>query len=210
LNSIVVIIQVSRGVFSSFLPMELDLTGSLDDTDVSSSSNAPQEAKIPIYFADGSKCPIALSRKACQMSVFFQGILEDPNCTEIRLQNAQVVPRIGTEVFRWMEYHENVPVVLPKKPLSSTNLADLIPEWDAKFASREDQDDVFLILMVANYFQVTALVELMAAQVATKLKGRTPDEIKKTFHIDHDITPEEEVQLRREFPDMFEDIPVKP
>lgn len=183
--------------------MELDLTGSLDPTDHEAKKNPV--AKIPVTCPDGTVCSVTLTRGACQLSVLFQGILEDPDCNEIQLNVQGITPKFLNEVLRWMEYHETAPVVVPKQPLSSTNLADLLPEWDAKFADRDSMDDVFEIMVHANYLQVTPLVHIMCAQVASKLKGRTPDEIMKTFNIERKPTPEEEAAIKREFPEVFKD-----
>jgi len=192
--------------------MELDLTvtvtatdiGSLDPTDHEAKKKDPV-AKIPVTCPDSTVCSVTLTRSACQLSVLFQGILEDPDCHEIHLNVQGITPKFLNEVLRWMEYHETVPVVVPKQPLSSTNLADLLPEWDAKFADRDSMDDVFEIMVHANYLQVTPLVHIMCAQVASKLKGRTPDEIMKTFNIERKPTPEEEAAIKLEFPELFKD-----
>jgi len=203
------LISSVSGSTATTTAMELDLVGSLDETD-HKNPQAVTPTKIPVFFADGSRAPVALTRKACEISPFFRGLLDDPDCHEIHLKTTALHSKLTNEVLRWMEYHEDHPVVIPKKPLSSTNLADLVPEWDAKFADRDSMDDVFEVILAANYLQVTPLVELMSAQVASKLKGRTPDEIMKTFNIDRKPTPEEEAEIKRTFPDLFEDGVVAP
>ena len=40
--------------------------------------------------------------------------------------------------------------------------------------------------------------DLGCRTVATMIKGKSPEEIRKLFHIKNDFTPEEEAQIRRE------------
>ena len=39
---------------------------------------------------------------------------------------------------------------------------------------------------------INSLLDLSCAKVATLIKGKTPEEIRKTFNIINDFTPEEE------------------
>ena len=62
---------------------------------------------------------------------------------------------------------------------------------------------VFLALMIwciqaANYLNIKGLLDLTCQTVADMIKGKTPEEIRKTFNIKNDFTPEEEEEVRRE------------
>ena len=45
---------------------------------------------------------------------------------------------------------------------------------------------------------IKSLLDLTCAKVAALIKGKTPEEIRKTFNIVNDFTPEEEAQVREE------------
>ena len=47
----------------------------------------------------------------------------------------------------------------------------------------------------ANYMDIKPLLDLTCAKVASMIKGRTPEEIRKVFNIVNDFTPEEEAQV---------------
>jgi S-phase kinase-associated protein 1 len=58
---------------------------------------------------------------------------------------------------------------------------------------------LFLTLeQAANYLDIKALLDVGCKTVANMIKGKSPDEIRKTFNIQNDFTPEEEDQIRRE------------
>merc|ERR1712032_457661 len=52
----------------------------------------------------------------------------------------------------------------------------------------------------ANYMDIKPLLDLTCAKVASMIKGRTPDEIRKIFNISSDFTPEEEIKVRADNP----------
>ncbi|KAF3644038.1 E3 ubiquitin ligase complex SCF subunit sconC [Capsicum annuum] len=50
----------------------------------------------------------------------------------------------------------------------------------------------------ANYLNIKSLLDLTYQTVADMIKGKTPEEIHKTFNIKNDFTPEKEEEVRRE------------
>lgn len=88
-------------------------------------------------------------------------------------------------------------VVCAWQPLKSANLAEVVPEWDAQFVDVE-HEMLFEMILAANYMDIKPLLDLTCAKVATMIKGRSPEEIRRTFNIVNDFTPEEERQVREE------------
>lgn len=58
-----------------------------------------------------------------------------------------------------------------------------------------DQEQLFELILAANYMDIKPLLDLTCATVASMIKGKTPEEIRKTFNIVNDFTPEEEAQV---------------
>ena len=84
-----------------------------------------------------------------------------------------------------------------EKPLKSANMAEVVSEWDAAFVAIE-QEMLFELILAANYMDIKSLLDLTCAKVASMIKGKTAAEIRKTFNVVNDFTPEEEVQVREE------------
>jgi len=61
-----------------------------------------------------------------------------------------------------------------------------------------DQTTLFELILAANNLGIQSLLDLTCRAVANMIKGKTPEEIRKTFNIKNDFTPEEEAQVRRE------------
>lgn len=58
-----------------------------------------------------------------------------------------------------------------------------------------DQEVLFELILAANYMDVKALLDLCCAKVASMMKGKTAEQIRKTFNIVNDFTPEEEAAI---------------
>ena len=52
--------------------------------------------------------------------------------------------------------------------------------------------------MAANYLDIKPLLELSCAKVASQIKNKSVQEIRKYFNIENDFTPEEEAQIAEE------------
>jgi len=53
-------------------------------------------------------------------------------------------------------------------------------------------------VQAANYLDIKGLLDVTCKTVANMIKGKSPDEIRRTFNIKNDFTPEEEEQIRKE------------
>jgi S-phase kinase-associated protein 1 len=61
-----------------------------------------------------------------------------------------------------------------------------------------DQNTLYNLILAANYLEVKGLLDLTCQKVADMIKGKTPEQIRQTFGIVNDFTPEEEEEIRKE------------
>ena len=71
-----------------------------------------------------------------------------------------------------------------------------VKEFNSAFV-KVDQATLFEIILAANYLNMSGLLDLACMTVANMMKGKT-EEIRKTFNIKNDFTPEEEEEVRKE------------
>lgn len=129
---------------------------------------------------------------AAQLSLI-KDLVEDTNADE-----TIPIPNIKTQVLRKvLEYCEKHKAENPSKGEKSLEGSDLA-EFDWKYIDIENQEEIFDIIEAANYLDVKPLLELSQAKVASLMKGKSPEEIRKVFNIKSDYTPEEEAQMKPE------------
>ncbi len=110
--------------------------------------------------------------------------------TPIHLPN--VTGTILEHVLVYCKYkHEN-----PEKP--STEQKPDIDPWDAEFCKKFDQRTLFDLILAANYLEIKPLLDSTCKFVASMIRGKSPEEIRKTFNIKEDFTPEQEEQVRKD------------
>lgn len=72
-----------------------------------------------------------------------------------------------------------------------------VKNWDRDFV-KVDQETLFDLLLAANYLNIKDLLELTCQATADMIKDKSPEEVRRIFHINNDFTPQEEQEIRRE------------
>ncbi|OQR98579.1 S-phase kinase-associated protein 1A [Achlya hypogyna] len=153
--------------------------------------------KVNLVSQDGDS--FELARAVACMSELVKTMIadeqDDEDVQEIPLPN--VKSTVLSKVIEFCSHHHNNPMQEIEKPLRSSDMHDVVSEWDASFVDIE-QDLLFELILAANYMDIKSLLDLACAKVASMIKGKTPQEIRETFNITNDFTPEEESQIREE------------
>ncbi|KAL2136111.1 hypothetical protein VTI74DRAFT_5334 [Chaetomium olivicolor] len=143
---------------------------------------------------------IEVDRVVAERSMLIKNLIEDLGDDAIA-NNAIPIPNVNDPVLRkvieWCEHHRNDAAQSADDDNDNRKKTTDIDEWDQKFM-QVDQEMLFEIILAANYLDIKALLDVGCKTVANMIKGKSPEEIRKTFNITNDFTPEEEEQIRRE------------
>lgn len=144
---------------------------------------------------DSYEVTIALAK----MSELVKSMLDDEGdeggVTEIPLPNVKAT--VLAKVIEFCNHHCQEPMTEIEKPLKSAIMGEVVQKWYGEFVNVE-QNLLFELILAANYMDIKPLLDLTCAAVASMIKGKTPEEIRKTFNIVNDFSPEEEAQVREE------------
>ncbi|CAB9514571.1 phase kinase-associated protein 1 [Seminavis robusta] len=156
-----------------------------------------EEATVKLISAEGDASPVPLA--VAKMSELVKSMMdedaEEEDIKEIPLPN--VKSQVLHKVIEFCEHHLQEPMNEIEKPLKSNAMSDVVQKWYAEFVDIE-QVLLFELILAANYMDIKPLLDLTCATVASMIKGKTPEDIRTTFNITNDFSPEEEAQVREE------------
>lgn len=105
----------------------------------------------------------------------------------------------------------NAPVDVPQPACVGAKPPPIMDEYEKMFVEMRDVDApngiereravnarLFNILYAANYLTVQKLLDICAYTIATRLKGKTPDQIRQEFSIVDDFTEDERKKMAAE------------
>jgi S-phase kinase-associated protein 1 len=137
------------------------------------------------------------------MCVGLRGQLEGSGSQDpLKLPNIR-----GPELQKIKEYLE-----FHHRAASSEGITDSeVRTFDTNFV-KVDRNLLFAIIIAANYLDISSLLDLtwfgyvgitlyfflFSSTVASSLKGKTPDDIRKEYNIENDLTPEDEEEIKTE------------
>lgn len=101
-------------------------------------------------------------------------------------------------VVDYLNYHRDRMAPMIDRPLR-TPLEDVICDWDREFLTRFERPGLFDLANGSYFLGIAPLMELTCAQIASNIRGMSPEQIRETFGIHpFEVTPDEEARIREE------------
>ncbi|KAE8655018.1 SKP1-like protein 1B [Hibiscus syriacus] len=144
--------------------------------------------KITLKSSDGESFEV--DEVVALESQTIKHMIED-DCADNGIPLPNVTSKILAKVIEYCKKHVDTPKT------DDRSADEDLKTWDADFV-KVDQSTLFDLILAANYLNIKGLLDLTCQTVADMIKGKTPEEIRKTFNIKNDFTPEEEEEVRRE------------
>lgn len=120
---------------------------------------------------------------------------EDAEDEEVVMPVPNVRSSVLQKVIQWAEHHKDS--TFPDEDDDDSRKSGPVDAWDREFL-KVDQEMLYEIILAANYLNIKPLLDAGCKVVAEMIRGRSPEEIRRTFNIVNDFTPEEEAAIRRE------------
>ena len=99
-----------------------------------------------------------------------------------------------SKVIEYLKYHVNEePKEIPK-PLPGPDLKPILSEWDYNYISPPPLEDVVNLVNAANYLDISDLINLASARLASEMINCPVEEARKKFGIKTDMTEEEKAE----------------
>jgi len=126
------------------------------------------------------KKEFTVEKKFSQISTLVKTTLEqDKDATEVPIPG--VTSAILEKVLSYMNQHKGTePPIIPK-PLRSKEMKQVCSDpWDADFIDKigDTRQDLYDLILAANYMDIKSLLHLGCAKVASLIKGQPLEKIK--------------------------------
>jgi S-phase kinase-associated protein 1 len=145
------------------------------------------EPRTLIVTVSGDK-QYTLTQEQYEQSGMIRAMLEcDPRTQETSLPS--ISPAIMDIIYAWMSRDTDEPLKIPR-PVPSTDFSKCVSAWYANFADRS-LEVLYEVIIASNYLEITDLMDLFCAKLASMIKDKTPHQIIKTFNLENTRTPEE-------------------
>ncbi len=157
---------------------------------------AEEQKTVNLVASDGESFEVALDTAMLSNLIKIMADGGDGDLDDVPLPNVNA--DILTKVIAFMTEYKREKMNEIAKPLVSENMSQVVQTWYADFVTGLEQDTLFELILAANFMDIKPLLDLTCATVASMIKGKTPEDIRKHFNIVNDFTPEEEATVREE------------
>ena len=158
---------------------------------------------VTLVSKEGDKFQV--STEISNMSRLISDMLEDNDdeaCTE-DIPLANVTSKFLKVIVEFCEHHNfkktKTDIIAP---LVSKVPKEFIKDpWEVIFISNFTDDELIDLIQASNYRNIPALFELSCAMIASELKGKDFNEMKRRYGLDDvNYTPAEEEEILKQYP----------
>lgn len=141
--------------------------------------NEETKEMIELLSCDDPPQKFQITKSQAKLCNLIQNILDgDQQAHEIEIK--KVTGDILSLIVDYLKHHDGKePAEIPK-PIRSVKMDKIVDDvWDAEFINKQTKKVIFQIILGANYMDIKSLLHLGCAKIATLIKGKSPEEIKK-------------------------------
>lgn len=166
-------------------------------------ASSKEDRYVYLVSQEGEKFKVSV--KAISISELVKQMISEDGSAETDVEDcADEIPLPNVKcgilllITDFLRHYVSEPMRELEKPLTSNVMADVVQPYYAEFVDKLSMDTLYELVLAANYMDIQPLLELTCAKIATLIKGKSPEEIRRTFNIHNDFTPEEEAATMEE------------
>jgi S-phase kinase-associated protein 1 len=153
-----------------------------------------EETLVLISCEEQNPLRFEISRNAAEMCNLVKSILEgDPNAREMEIK--KVTGEHLKLIVDYLKHHNGKVPAEIAKPIRSVKMEKIVEDpWDAEFINNLSKRTIFQVILGANYMDIKSLLHLGCAKIATLIKGKSPDDIRRILSDNEDQPTENDEQ----------------
>jgi S-phase kinase-associated protein 1 len=132
---------------------------------------------------------------------------DEDNIQEMPIPNVSTAILSKVVEFANHTLKEKLPEI--PKPLPSLIMSEMVPQWYADFVDNATQEELYGILLAANFMDIPELLSLTCAKAASTIRGKTCEELCEQFGVEYSKEAEDAIddeEIKKAYP-WVEDLP---
>ena len=159
------------------------------------------EGNFTIILNDGKITK--LSKKAADLSEFLKGMKIIPEEEQIPLETDS---NTFEKIKEYLEHFDGNSPPEIQKPLKSTEMKNNTDEWSANFVDKLTIKELANLISASHLININSLLNLCCAKLVSLCKGKSEEEIFKTFGVPENYFTTEKKELIKANNKWIEDI----
>ena len=151
--------------------------------------NKKEKQTINIICKGGNR--LSLKLEAAKISNFIFNYLNDYPNEDLYLKNLKY-PTLKM-IKKYLEHYIHKTPKKIEMPLPNKEFKDCIDEWDYDFINC-DTETILELMVAANFLDINSLLDLTSAKIASLIKGKNPEEIRRILNMENDIDECDEIE----------------
>lgn len=136
--------------------------------------------------------------KVAKQSEIIKGAIEDTHTIEEPIPLGNIKSHNMDSILEYLHKHAEAKEIDDEGKQKYTE--DDLKSFEDEFWKEleKDVDRMIEVIFAANYLNLENLTTNGCNRIAEIIKGKTPQELRDTFGIENDFTPEEEAEIQRQ------------
>ncbi|XP_065295103.1 S-phase kinase-associated protein 1-like [Dermacentor albipictus] len=183
---------------ASVAGIDISAASSVPQQAVVTSAAAPSTSTMKLQSSEGHVFEVDL--QTAMVSGTLRTMMEDLG--KMNTDADEVVPLVNVstatlkKVLQWATYHKDDWLVLAEDD-AAIGVRQPLSSWDAEFFN-VDQATIFQLIVAADYLDIKGLMNSACRTVASMIRAKTTDEMRKRLCIRNNFTPSDEQLVKRE------------
>ncbi|URD95635.1 Skp1 family, tetramerization domain [Musa troglodytarum] len=150
---------------------------------------------ITLKSIDGQEFQV--EKEACVISEMIKFVADDCDTDDV-IPVTNISGKILAKVVEYMNKHLEFASKKRSSDAGKEIAEEEIKAWNNDFIKDVDTDTLYYLLIASDYLSIKGLLDLGVKKAADLIRGKSPEQIRATFNIKNDFTPEEEAEFRKE------------
>ena len=147
----------------------------------------PEKESITLISSDLN--PIEIKTKAAMRSNLIKNLIEDYPQGNYPMNEVNYETLL--KVKDYLDHYENLEPKEISQPLPKKDFIDCVDNWDYDYINI-NKEKIFEIMLAANFMDIQPLLDLTCAKIASEIRGKNEEDIRKVFNFEKGCDEDEE------------------